>query len=88
MEHAYWMPFEVAHHLSEAYAASQGEETAEPDLATLEAMAQALDADPEYLEEVWEVWHDEMKLDGRSEKQLDAARYWLEVVVLEEMAIA
>lgn len=86
MELAYWIPFEVAHHLGEAYAASQGADSAEPDLATLEVMAQALDADPDYLEEVWEVWHDEMEMNGWSEKQLNEARYWLDAVVLDEMA--
>ena len=49
-------------------------------------MAQALDADPDYLEEVWEVWHEEMQQNGWTEKQLNEARYWLDAVVLDEMA--
>lgn len=57
-----------------------------PGLAILEVMARALDADTDYLEEVWEVSHDEMELNGWNEKQLNEARYWLDAVVLDEMA--
>lgn len=47
-----WTPIVAAYHLGEAYAAEQGED-ADYSPYEVELIARAMDADPEYLEEVW-----------------------------------
>lgn len=49
-----WTATEAAYQLSEAFAASRGEEGADPNYTTLQTLALAMTADADYLEEVWE----------------------------------
>ena len=83
-----WTATEAAYQLSEAFAASRGEEGADPNYTTLQTLALAMAADADYLEEVWAAWCEEMEFEGWTEKQTTDARYWLEVVVIEELATA
>ena len=80
-----WTPIEAAYHLGEAYAAEQGE-NADYSPYEVELIARAMDADPEYLEEVWEAWQEELLLAAYTEKAVDAARYWLDVVLIGGLA--
>ncbi|MGY2897310.1 hypothetical protein [Deinococcus sp. UYEF24] len=47
-----WTAIEAAYHLGEAYAAERGID-ADYSPYEVELIARAMDADPEYLEEVW-----------------------------------
>ena len=82
-----WTPVEAAYHLGEAFAAQHGEDDRDTDPVTLEDLARALDADPEYLEASWEAWHEGMS-DNTSwtEGEIDDARYWLDTVVVGGLA--
>ena len=80
-----WSSSNHAYHLGEAYAASQGEDDRNTDPVTFEEVARELDADPELLEAAWEAWHEEMDVEGWTEKQVNEARYWLDVVVIGDL---
>jgi len=77
----FYSPVEAAGLLADAWAADRGEE-GWVDPVTLEALAWSLDADPEYLEETWQAWADELEAQGYTPTELDEARYWLDVVVI------
>jgi hypothetical protein len=59
MDPTQWTPTEAAYLLSEAYAASRGKDGADPNFATLQALAVAMGADPDYMAEVWDAWCEE-----------------------------
>lgn len=80
-----WTPIEATCHVDEAYAAEQGIH-ADYDPTTLEAIARAMDADPEYLEATWSAWKEEMEGDKVPEEEIDAARYWLDVTLIGGLA--
>jgi hypothetical protein len=81
-----WTTTEHAYHLDEAYAIVLGEVDSDTDPVTLEEVARELDSDPELLEEAWEAWSDELTARGYTQKQIDQARYWLDTVVIDELA--
>ena len=81
-----WTAIEAAYHLGEAYAAEQGEEDADYSPYEVELIARAMDADPEFLEEVWDAWEEELLLSAYSEDVLETARYWLDVVLIGGLA--
>ena len=74
MDPAKWTPTEAAYHLSEAYAASIGVDGADPNFTALHALALAMEADTDYMEEGW------------TTKQVEDARYWLDVTTLDELS--
>ncbi|MGY2897125.1 hypothetical protein [Deinococcus sp. UYEF24] len=80
-----WTPIEASYHLGEAYAAEQGIDV---DYSPYEVklIARAMDADPEYLEEVWAAWLEEMEGDGLTGKQIDEVRYWLDMTLIGGLA--
>lgn len=80
-----WTAIEAAYHLGEAWVAQQGEDADHSPVET-QAIARVMDADPEYFEEVWDVWQEELLLAAYTQKQIDEARYWLEVVVIDELS--
>ncbi|MGY2892458.1 hypothetical protein [Deinococcus sp. UYEF24] len=76
-----WTAIEAAYHLGEAYAAEQGID-ADYSPYEVELIARAMDADPEYLDEVWSAWVEEMEGDGLTGKQIDEVRYWLDTSLI------
>ncbi len=68
-----WTAIEAAYHLGEAYAAEQGEDADYSPYET-ELIARAMDADPKYLEAVWDAWQVELLRTGQTDKQVDEAR--------------
>ena len=80
MDQSVWSPEEAAQLLEEVYAGSLGT-VSDVGLVTQEELARALDADPDVLEETWEVWV-LMGMPGWTEKQMDDARTWLDVEFL------
>ncbi len=53
----------------------------------MEEIARELDSDPELLEAAREAWHEKVEVDGETEKQVNEARYWLDVVVIGDLVI-
>lgn len=80
-----WTAIEAAYHLGEAYAAEQGID-ADYSPYEVELIARAMDADPDYLEDVWDAWQEELLLAAYTDKQVDEARYWLDVVLIGGLA--
>ena len=87
MDPAQWTPTEAAYLLSEAYASSMGEDGADPNFTTLQTLTLTLSADPNYTAEVWNAWCEEMERDGLSTEQVDDARCWFDVTVLQNVSI-
>lgn len=81
-----WTPTEYAHHLNEVYAVVLGEVDSDTDPVTLEEVARELDSDPDLLEVAWETWSEDLALRGYTQKQIDEAHYWLDTVVIGELA--
>jgi len=69
--------------LAEAYLVDLGNWASRaPDPITLEALARALDARPEVLEQVWNAWEAQLVNAGWAQTHRDQARYWLDAVVI------
>ena len=45
-----------------------------------------MDADLEYLDEAWNAWQEKLLLAAHTERALEAARYWLDVVLIGGLA--
>lgn len=80
-----WTAIEAAYHLGEAYAAEQGED-ADYSPYEVELIARAMDADPDYLDAVWDAWQEELLLAPHTEETVNEARYWLDVVLIGGLA--
>jgi len=87
MNRMYWTVLEAADLVAEAYLVDLGgRRFMAPDPITLEALARALDARPEVLEQVWQAWEAQLARAGWSEAHRDQARYWLDVVLIGGIA--
>ena len=64
----------------------QGDEARDTRHVQLKDVARKLELDPEVLEAAWEAWREEMDESGWTEKQMDEARYWLDVMVIGDLA--
>jgi len=85
----YWTVLEAADLLAEAYLVDLGRRpSTHPDPITLEALARALDARPEVLEQVWQAWEAQLVTAGWSERHRNQARYWLDVVVIGGITVS
>jgi len=85
----YWTVVEAADLLAEVYLVDLGNwASTAPDPITLEALARALDARPEVLEEVWNAWEEQLNRAGWTQKHRDEAHYWLDAVVIGGIATA
>jgi len=79
----YWTVSEAADVLAEVYLVDLGGHSfTAPDPVTFEALARALDAQPEMLEQVWQAWDAQLVKAGWSQGHRDQARYWLDAVVI------
>jgi len=89
MHRMYWTVSEAADLLSEAYLVDlSGRASLAPDPITLEALARALDARPEVLEQVWHAWDAQLVKAGWSKVHRNQARYWLDAVVIGGISTA
>jgi len=89
MNQMHWTISEAVALLMQAYLVDLGgRQSLDPDPITLEALARALDARPEVLEQVWTVWEDCLIQASWSRTHRDQARYWLDTVVIGGIAIA
>ena len=86
MDPTQWTATEAAYFLSEAYASNMGEDGADPNFTTLQLLATAMGADPDYMAEVWDAWCEEMEADGLSTKQVNDTRYWFDVLVVQVLS--
>jgi len=86
MNRIYWTVPEAVELLAEAHWVDLGGQGRDPDPVALEALAWALDGHPKYLEQVWEVWEDELILAEWSEARRNQAHYWLDAVVIGGIA--
>jgi len=85
----YWTVLEAANLLAEAYLVDLGNwSSTAPDPITLEALARALDARPEVLEQVWQAWEAQLIKADWSEAHRDEASYWLDAVVIGGIVIS
>jgi len=79
----HWTVLEDASLLDRAYLVDSGETVFfAPDPITLEALARALYARPEVLEQVWQAWEKQLVEAGWSEAHRDQAHSWLDTVVI------
>ena len=76
-----WTTRRAAYYLGEAWGADRGEIVNYDEIET-EAIARAMNADPEYLEAVWATWKELLRLAAYTDKQVGEARYWLDVVLI------
>jgi len=83
----YWTVPEAVELLADAYWFDLGLRGLDPDPITLEALAWALNGHPEYREQVWDAWEDEMILAEWSPERRDQAQYWLDTVVIRGIAV-
>jgi len=89
MNRMHWTVLEAVSLLSEAYLVDLGGKgLLNPDPITLEALARALDARPDVLEQVWQAWKAQLVQASWSEAQRKRARYWLDSVVIGGIANA
>jgi len=87
MNRMHWTVLEAVDLLAEAYLVDlSGGGFMAPDPITLEALARALDARPEVLEQVWQAWEAQLVRAGWSEAHRDEASCWLNVVVIGGIA--
>jgi len=87
MNRMHWTVLEAVELLSQAYLVDLGGRgLMVPDPITLEALARALDARPEVLEQVWQAWEDELCRVGWTRTHRDEAHYWLDTVVIGGIA--
>jgi len=83
MSRMYWTVSEAADVLAEVYLVDLGGHSfTAPDPVTFEALARALDAQPEMLEQVWQAWNAQLMNAGWAQRHRDQARYWLDTVVI------
>lgn len=83
----YWTVLEAVDLLSRAYLVDLGGRAfMVPDPITLKALARALDARPEVLEQVWQAWEAQLVKAGWPEAHRDEASYWLDAVVIGGIA--
>jgi len=86
MSQMYWTVSEAADVLAEVYLVDLGGHSftaPDPvDPVTFEALARALDAQPEMLEQVWQAWDAQLVNAGWAQTHRDQARYWLDAVVI------
>lgn len=83
MNRMYWTVLEAANVLAEVYLVDLGRRSfTAPDPVTFEALARALDAQPEILEQVWQAWDAQLIKAGWSQQHRYQARYWLDAVVI------
>ena len=88
MNRMYWTVLEAVDLLTRAYLVDLGGRASMgPDPITFEALARALDARPEVLEQVWQTWDEQMGRAGWTETHRDQARYWLDAVVIGGIAV-
>lgn len=72
MNRMHWTVFEAVGLLTRAYLVELGgPASTAPDPITLEALARALDARPEVLEQVWQTWEKELINTGWSQAYRD-----------------
>jgi len=79
----YWTVLEAVDLLTRAYLVDLGGKgLLTPDPIILEALARALDARPDVLEQVWQAWDNRLARAGWLEAHRDEASYWLDAVVI------
>jgi len=89
MHRMHWTVLEAVALLDRAYLVDSGETAFfAPDPITLEALARALDARPEVLEQVWHAWDAQLVKAGWSKVHRNQARYWLDAVVIGGVSTA
>jgi len=84
----YWTVAEAVELLAEALRVDLGGVGADPDPVTLEALARALELEPEMLELVRETWESEMILAEWTQVRRDEAQYWLDAVMIGGIAVS
>jgi len=83
MNRMYWTVMEAVELLNQVYLVDLGGRgLMAPAPITLEALARALDARPEVLEQVWNAWEEQLNRAGWTQKHRDEAHYWLDAVVI------
>jgi len=83
MNRMYWTVLEAVDLLTRTYLVdSGGRASIAPDPITLEALARALDARPEVLDQVWQAWAEQLGRAGWTQTHQDQAHYWLDAVVI------
>ena len=78
-------PSLAAYMLGEAYEHDIALYSGMPESQRLEALARALDADPDLLEAAWTLWTWEMH--NWSEVAVMEARYWIDAVLIGDLPI-
>jgi len=86
MNRMHWTIPEAVDLLAEAHWVDMGGQGLDPDPITLDALAQALAARPEVLEEVRKAWEDELPLAEWSQERRDQANSWLDAFVLDGLS--
>jgi len=83
MNRMHWTVQEAVDLLAEAHWVDMGGQGLDPDPVTLDALAQALAARPEVLEEVRKAWGDELLVSEWSQERQDQANSWLDTFVFD-----
>jgi len=82
----HWTIPEAVELLAQAHWVDLGWQGLGPDPVTLEALAWALDGNPQFLEKVWDAWEAELILSEWSPECRNQARYWFDTVVIGRIA--